>query len=100
MYQITEVNESDSMITLTCPQIEALQLRSDGDPATRQLVELLQNQMQEVQQQISTMGTEVPPGRFSSGVRSKTAGAKGSGLVTSALQVYINPRLPLLMKTI
>ena len=78
------------MITLTCLQIEALQLRSDGDPATRQLVKLLQNQMQEVQQQISTIGTEVPACRPSSGVRPKTAGPKAPGLVTSALQVCVN----------
>ena len=62
-------------------------MRSDSDPATRQLVELLQNQMQEVQQQISTIGSEAPVDRPTSGTRPKTAGARGSGLVTSALQV-------------
>ena len=72
-------------------QIETLQLQSDNDPSTRQLVEMLQGQIIEVQEQISALNNETHSGKPASGARPKTTSAagNGTGLVTSALQVEI-----------
>ena len=68
-----------------------MQLQSDNDPSTRQLVEMLQGQILEVQEQISALSNDTPSGKPASGARPKTASAagNGTGLVTSALQVDI-----------
>ncbi len=64
-------------------QIDVLQNRADNDSATTQLVKMLQDQVQEIQQQISAGGAEHLAAKPPSTVRPKTA----CGTVSAALQV-------------